>query len=146
MAVQEHYSTQDKVRSSHRKNSFWQIWFPLIISLMLAITAAVFIVMLTFQTARPDFSDHWMSVSLVYLIFPSLFIAFIFIVLLVALIFLVAIIHGKLPPVMDKIITFLNQANGYIKTGTDRIASPVVTAQGVVAGVQVFLKRISLKR
>jgi hypothetical protein len=146
MAAKEHHSTHDIVRSSHRRKSFWQIWVPLIISLLLAIAAAVFIVMLTFQPAQTDFSSHWMSVSVVYLIFPALFIALIFIALLSALIFLFAFIYRKLPGVMDKILTFLNQANDFIQTGSDKIASLVVAVQGVVAGFQTFLKRISLKR
>jgi uncharacterized BrkB/YihY/UPF0761 family membrane protein len=146
MAAKQHYSTHEIVRSSHRRKSFWQIWVPLVISLLLAVAAAVFIVMLTFQPLQTKFSNHWMSVSVVYLIFPALFIAFLFIVILAALVFLLALIYRKLPPVMDKILTFMHQANEFIDIGSDKTASPVIAVQAVLAGFQMLLKRISLKR
>src|SRR5512143_3088678 len=84
-----------KTHAEHRREVFWQITIPLVSGSLLILAAIVAIIFFATQPA-PEL-DRWASVSLMWLIFPSLFIVLIMLVVLISIVFAVTVVLQKTP-------------------------------------------------
>jgi len=123
-------------KKTHRKKTFWQVWFPFLISTILIITIAVFVVLLTFNSNFGDFHMKWSSISLVFLSIPVLITAFILLALLTGLIYLVWQLYIILPVYAQIVVEFLKKVSFYTRMVGDRITSPIISANSKLTGLR----------
>lgn len=83
-----HLDRNPKTHAIHRRETFWQITFPLGIGILLLLAAVAVIILSATQPVTDV--GRWADVSLVWLILPTLFFALIFLVLLIGFVYLIS--------------------------------------------------------
>lgn len=130
-----------KKKKNHKKESFWQIWIPLTISVLIVIAVAVFVVLSTTRDLSGNFNVKWSSISLVYLSLPALFGSLIFFILLCLIIYLIAKIYTLLPIYSQKALEFLNITAKNARLGSDKITKPLILLNSKVTGIAAIFDR-----
>jgi len=109
----------------HKKQSFWQIWFPLgltiIVFILISVSASIS------SAANYELSLHWANVSALLLITPVLFVSLIFLVILVGLIVGLGKLLSIIPYYFGRAIKFFNQASGVVLVGANKVVAPVLS-------------------
>ena len=117
----------------HRRETFWQITFPLIIGGLVILGLAVWAVV---TAAGGGNVNHAASASLIFMIIPTMFMALIVLVILAGLAYLVIEINRGLPPVMRKIQDFFVRVREGARTLSDKLVEPILRAQSGIAGIK----------
>jgi hypothetical protein len=115
----------------HRKEVFWQIIFPMMVGILLVLVV-VLIVLLSATHAATNLS-RWADVSLIWLILPSLLIAFIFLVILIAFTYLITIVLKITPPYARVIQLYFETGKYKIIFYSNKVTEPIVKARSVWA-------------
>lgn len=131
------------MRKNHKKQTFWQIWVPLIVGILIVLFLAVLTVILTSRDISGEFNTKWASISAIYISLPALFIAFIFLAILVGLIFLFSKIHRIVPEYMQKALDILLKIRDTIHMSSDTVAKPVITVKSKWRGFTTLFKKKS---
>jgi len=109
----------------HKKQSFWQIWFPLgltiIVFILISVSASIS------SAANYELSLHWANVSALLLITPVLFVSLIFLIILVGLIVGLGKLLSIIPYYFGRAIEFFNQASGVVLVGANKVVAPVLS-------------------
>ena len=110
------------VHAEHRRETFQQIILPFIIGvvLVLVVVAAIIIV----ATHSLENLDRWASVSIIWLIIPSLLIALILLVVVVGLLFGITRLLGILPGYSKIARSYFIQAETVVGRVTDQAVEP----------------------
>lgn len=103
-----------------KKRSLYQIWLPLIISILL-IGYAFFILMRSINGDATDLSQ-WSDISLVYLLLPILGISLFLLILSIVIISFI----GQLRPKTKQGLSSLHQITGQIKEKTQQSCIKIV--------------------
>ena len=115
----------EKPVKDHKKQTFWQIFAPLAITVILfiliSVTAAIS------SSTNYDLSLHWANVSAVFLLIPVLLASLIFLVVLGGLVFGLAKLLSIIPPYFGQAILFFNQASEAVLNGADKIIAPILS-------------------
>lgn len=127
-----------KTHAQHRREVFWQIILPLIAGVLLLLAALAVIILSATQPVTE--LRRWADVSLVWIILPSLFFAFIPLVILVGLVYGVSKILQAVPVYTHKIQRFLERVSGNITRLADLMAEPVLRIHTFRAAVQRLSK------
>ena len=130
-----------QTKTTHRKDTFWQIWLPLIVSVLLILALAVVIVVSTVRDTSGDFNTKWSSISLVYLSLPTLLLALIVLILLAGLIYLLVRLYQWIPGFSLRVTDFMNQVSYYARLVCDKSVSPIVFVRSKYAGLNAILKK-----
>ena len=117
--------------SRHRKEVFWQITIPLMIGILLVLVA-VTVVLLSATHAATNLS-RWADVSLIWLILPSLLIAFIFLVILIGFTYLISIVLKMTPPYAHLLQQYFETGKSKIIFYSNKITEPIVKTRSVWA-------------
>jgi uncharacterized membrane protein len=115
----------------HRKEVFWQITIPLMIGILLVLVA-VTVVLLSATHAATNLS-RWADVSLIWLILPSLLIAFIFFIILIAFTYLITIVLKMTPPYARIIQLYFETGKSKVVFYSNKVTEPIVKARSVWA-------------
>jgi ABC-type sugar transport system permease subunit len=91
----EEITRNPQTAAQHRRESFWQIIFPLLIAVLVIIALLVGVIFSATQPASEV--GRWADVSLIWLIAPALVFVFLFLVILAGLVYAVSLLLGKLP-------------------------------------------------
>jgi len=126
---------------SHRRKTFWQVWVPFVFALILILTTAVFVVLLTFNPDMDAFHTKWSSISMVFLSLPMLLVALLVLIILAGLIYLVWSFHKIVPEYSSKTLDFLIQIRDYARMGSDKILKPFIAANTAVAAIKSIYKK-----
>jgi len=130
-------------KQKHRKATFWQIWFPLVISCILFITAAVFVVLLTARDTTGQFNTKWASISITYLSLPTLLVAFLVLILLIGMIYLIARMYQILPDFFLKAREIFELISQYTSSVSDQITKPIIMINSKASGLAALFKKKS---
>lgn len=130
------YPTQNEAFAHHRNQTWWAIVFPVLI-------AALFIVGIAILTtlASSDTLIRFSDISLIFLILPVAAVTLVVLVLFVGLIYLLGRLTGALPNYAAVAQHALHQATSFLKSMSDKAASPVITVESVMAGLQSLFNR-----
>ena len=124
----------------HVRQVFWQIWFPLILALLVILTAAVLVVITsssgTVRTARLA------SISIIWMIAPLIVAGMIFVIFTAGMIFLTARLT-RVVPVYTRLIQLWVQIFGVrVEDLLNKLADPLIKTQMRAAGWRAFWKHI----
>lgn len=138
--------TQPQQRSlknnpSSRKRSFWQIWFPLVFSILVVLAIAVLIVIFSVQDIQANFNVKWANISMVYLIIPTMFTAFIFLAAIVALIYGISKVLNLLPIYSKQVKIFIFRASSTIHKGANKSVQPFLAIHSWIASLRTIFEK-----
>lgn len=127
----------------HRRETFWQISFPLILGALVMLGLAVWAVL----TATGSGSvNQAAAASLIFLLIPAMFAALFFLAILGALAYLVILINDKLPPYMRQAQDFFTRLQDLIRLAADKLVEPVLRAQSGLAALKTMRQETAFKK
>ena len=122
---------------AHKRATFWQIIFPMIIVLLLFVAVSV-----TVATRSNEVASQWADVSTVWLLIPVLIFAIIILVILGGLIYGLAKLIDITPTGTQKLYGFIRLIGKKIESFADSAAKPVFIMEGFSASLRrVFRKK-----
>lgn len=123
-----------KTHAEHRREVFWQITFPLLIGILLILAAVGVIVYLTVQPVTDV--GRWADVSLIWLILPSLFLAFLMLAILIGFIVLVSYLLRLIPPYALIVQLYVEQFKGKLSQIFNLSVEPIFKIQTLWAAMR----------
>jgi hypothetical protein len=123
-----------KTHAEHRREVFWQITFPLLIGILLLLAAVGVIVYLTVQPVTDV--GRWADVSLIWLILPSLFLAFLMLAILIGFIVLVSYLLRLIPPYALIVQLYIEQFKGKLSQIFNLSVEPIFKIQTLWAAMR----------
>lgn len=129
--------TQDQVAAKHARQSFWQVFFPIVIASLLVIGLLIFIVI---NSRNGGVSlEQLGGVATIMLILPALGGLLLVLVFFGALIYLTAMLTGAIPNLAEKVILAFDRAKIEIQKVADYAADPIIKIGEISAKAnQVF--------
>ena len=121
----------------HRRQSFWQIIFPLIFGGILILGLGVWAILITVQGGDVSQSA---DASLIFLVMPMMVIALIPLLIFAGITYGLVFVRKNLPSVMVRIHQVIEQVHDGIKMGADKAVEPILRINSMVASLQA-LKR-----
>lgn len=132
-------SSRVKPGSRHRRQVFWQITFPMILS---ALAGIILVILVSLSTVNgSSVSSQWASISTIWLILPLLFVGIFAFLLLAVLIFLIIRLRRILPTYTHLVHTYIQIVNIRIGIILDQAARPQINSLSRWAGWRTFWKR-----
>ena len=122
----------------HRKQTFWQIWVPLILSILVVLFLCVLASVAAGSPAVTEFSQ----LSTVYLVTPVLIIGFVVLVMVSAVVYGLARLLDILPVYTRMTQDFFRQVAAFVRIWSDKIVRPVLATRTWWAGFEAALKHI----
>jgi hypothetical protein len=132
------FQRNPKTHAEHRREVFWQIILPLLIGILLVLAAVAAIIVSTVQPVTDV--GRWADVSLIWLILPSLFLAFILLVILIGLIVLISYLLRLIPRYALMAQLFMEQAKGKIAHLFNLSVEPVLRVKTIWAAVHYAIR------
>ncbi len=130
------YPTQNEAFARHRKQTWWAVVFPVLIAALIILGIAILTTM-----AASDTLIRFSDISLILLILPTATVTLVVLVLFIGLIYLLMRLTGALPHYAAVAQHALHQATSFLKSLSDKAASPVITVESVMAGLQSLFNR-----
>jgi hypothetical protein len=127
-------------RRKHHQQSFWQIWVPLGLGILIMLAFLGLAILSAVQGSSE--LNRWTNVSLMFLILPAVLAGLIFLTLFVGCIYLLGRLLKFLPP-----YTQLGQAYAFtisklVRVWADRFLSPFIAFRSYWAGLRVLWRRL----
>jgi lysylphosphatidylglycerol synthetase-like protein (DUF2156 family) len=126
----------------HRKQTFWQIWLPLMLSIAAILFLAGLAVVATMNNNQT--ATEWAHLSAIYMIIPVLIISFIILVVLCAIAYGLARLLDILPVYTRITQSIFRKMSLSIHKWSDKASQPVLTFKSWWAGIESALKHIGL--
>jgi hypothetical protein len=123
----------------HRRQVFWQIYFPLIIIVSLVLFAGIG-VLLASASGSGDIT-LWGDISLIWLISPMLVLILISFVALVGMVYLLWQILKVLPSYTRQLLEIFLLVQIRVRKASDAAASPFIHGHSFMASVRRGLRR-----
>jgi membrane protein implicated in regulation of membrane protease activity len=117
---------------NHRRQRFWQIFFPFLVVAVLLLAAGVF--------AALGGARVWADVSLIWLVVPLLIFALLFLALLVGMIYLVARLTRGVPPITAKAQFYGRRISGGVRGAADKAVQPILWLEQIGATFAVLFR------
>jgi hypothetical protein len=119
----------------HRRQRFWQIWVPLIIVFLVALTAAVVLVLT--QTGRNKGTNlsQYSDTALIWIFVPLLLIALLFAVVMFGLVALNGKILRGLPRLTHPAQRIFSQVSDKVGNLSRMMVRPIISIKSIRAGV-----------
>lgn len=127
----------------HRKQTFWQIWVPLCLSILVILFLAV-LAAVSAETSASSIVTNWSHLSLIYMITPALIPGFVVLAVLGLVIYGLARLLDILPVYSRMVQGFFRQMAVFIRMWSDKTAQPVLAIKSWWAGFEAALKHIGL--
>lgn len=119
--------------AKHKREVFWQIIIPMLIGVLLLLLVAFLII---FAGQSSSDLSRWADVSTIWLILPSLFLTFIFLIILSAFVYLITVVL-RLTPRYALIVQLYFEIGKYkVHYYSNRITEPIIKARGIWAVVR----------
>jgi sterol desaturase/sphingolipid hydroxylase (fatty acid hydroxylase superfamily) len=127
----------------HRKQTFWQIWVPLSLSILVILFLAVLAAVSAGTSASPTVTK-WSYLSTIYLVTPILIGGFVVLAILGAIVYGMAKLLEILPIYTRIVQGFFRKMGGVIRKWSDKTVQPVLAIKSWWAGFEAARKRIGL--
>jgi hypothetical protein len=122
----------------HRKQTFWQIWVPLGLSIL----AVLFLAVLAAVSAGTNAVTEFSQLSTVYLVTPVLIVGFVFLIILGAVVYGMAKLLDILPIYTRMVQGFFRQMAVFVRIWSDKTVQPVLAIRTWWAGFESARKHI----
>jgi len=129
----------------HRKQIFWQIYFPLAIVLMIIIAIIVLAVITAAQGDAEGVNSKWASLTLIVIILMSSVVALVVAAMLYGSVYLLAKGIRKTPEISLQAQYLSNLVRDKTREVMNVVAAPIVKIGGVTQAVNTFSDRITGK-
>ncbi len=116
---------------AHRRDFIWQIIVPIMLALILVIAASV-----VAATSPAAAASLWADISIIWLLIPALFFAFILFIILGGLIYAMAMLLKVTPIYIHKLYGLIRLLTQKIENAADAIAKPIFFAEGISASIK----------
>jgi hypothetical protein len=118
----------------HRKQVGYQIWLPLIIGILIALSLAALAIVGTVQGSSEV--NRLGNISAVFLLIPNLIANLITLTILIVSIFIVRMLYRKMRGWLARIMGILEIIRTYTRTIADKIVAPLISVKsaGAVPG------------
>jgi hypothetical protein len=123
-----------KTHAEHRREVFWQITLPMLLGILLILAVVGLIIFLTIQPVTDV--GRWADVSLIWLILPSLFLAFLLLIILIAFIVLVSYILRLIPPYALIVQLYIEQFKGKLAQIFNLSVEPILRMKTIWTAVR----------
>lgn len=137
MTVKKSVDSNAESLKQFRKESWWQIVFPVLLVSALAVAALVMIVVLGGAASASIVADY----VLVLLIILGLFAGLITFVIMALLAFLVSKAIGGIPPYTQAAQGYMQIAYKWVDKQTSRIADVVIVFRTSLFAIEMFLRQ-----
>ena len=121
----------------HRRQTWLQIYLPVLFSITISIVLAVFASITAF--GQSDISQRWAAISTIWLVIPILFFGLLLLLLLIMVIYLMARLLKIIPPYSAEAQYYVNLATQKVRHFSDLAVKPVLFLEGIVASILAFL-------
>jgi FtsH-binding integral membrane protein len=139
--LQPHYRQRNPyTHESHRRQAFWQIYFPLLVFLLLVLTGAVFVI-----AAPAGQASRYSATALIYMIMILMVFGLFFILFAGASIFTVRQGLKVLPYYMFRAQDFFHRVNRRIKLVSNKSVEPVLRIRSAAEGVRALGRAFRMK-
>jgi hypothetical protein len=125
--------------AAHRREVFWQITFPLILTLLILLGLAAFVVYASFQGAGSV--SRWADISLIWLLLPALVVTLVVLLIFSGLVYLVSKLLGVFPGYARLAQNFFYLVQVRTKSIADKIVEPILKLRSFKAGADVLRKK-----
>lgn len=126
-----------EAEQKHRREVLLQITLPMVIFVLLIVAVAVFA-----ATGAPGNVSRWASVSLIWLIIPMIFVAFLFLIILAGLAFGVTRLVAIIPEYAHQVQDAFTKVGELVKQGSDTAVEPFLRVQSFVASIQAAKRNL----
>ncbi len=127
----------------HKRQRFWQIFFPVGLGVAAILTLAVLIILTAVRGDRAGDISIWTDTSLILLILPVLLFAVGVAVFLFVLIYLVGRVMKVLPPYAAIVQYYSKLIANKTRGLLDKLVEPMIATQSVKARVRAFFSALS---
>jgi len=124
--------------SSHRKQSFWQIILPVVISAVVILVILALVIQTAVGTDAGGLVSQWADTSLIWLSLPVLLFALGMLLIMIVLIAFLAQLLKVVPGLAQLIQHYVNLIFGIIHTGADKLVAPIISLRSFQARVSAF--------
>ncbi len=115
---------------AHRREVLWQITIPLVVGLLLVITACVLPVAAVVQG---NGVRVWADISAIWLILPTMILSLIPLALLGGLVYGITLLLGKTPAFFFRVQGVFNQVRDTVRQYADKTVEPVLKIRSFFA-------------
>ncbi len=126
----------------HRRQMIWQVWVPLISSLVLVLALVVWSILGAVQGSSQI--ERYGSLSAAWIIAPILFVGFIFLAINFGCVYGMSKLLGRMPGWMLKAQLFTVKVSLLIRRAADASTLPVMEVNSFQARVQYLRKKMGL--
>jgi hypothetical protein len=143
MDNQPEFSTPEHLAiiREHRRQTFWQILFPIIVLIVLVFAAMLTLIATT--AGAGNFTDtRYANIATIWLIMLMTVFAIIFFVILSGVVFGLFMALGALPDLAAKGEYYAALMAIMVRQVTDKITSPIISVKGGFAGGREFFHRL----
>jgi len=124
----------------HRKELFWQIILPVVLTSLLLIALIVLISIATFRDSGDV--DRWAAISTIWIAAPIMIGLLILLALLGGLVYLMMKVLNITPTYTGIAQDYVYLAVGYIKRASEAIVQPVLQLNGILASLIAFFEKM----
>ena len=123
-------------QEAHRRQTFWQIYFPLILVAALVIIAIISAILLEDEGA-----SKWADISLIYMVSLTMVVFLITTIALVVLVIYLARIIKETPYFFFAIQRYTYLMEQRIKSATNSVEEPFLRINSFIAGAKVLRRK-----
>jgi hypothetical protein len=125
--------------AAHRREVFWQITFPLILTLLILLGLAAFVIYTGFQGAGSV--SRWADISLIWLLLPAVVVTLVVLLILIGLVYLISKLLGVFPGYARLVQNYFHLAQVRTRSIADKVVEPVLKLRSLKAGADVLRKK-----
>ncbi len=133
------FERNPKTHAAHKRDVFWQITLPLLAGILLILAAVGAIIFSTLQPVTDV--ERWADVSLMWLILPALFFAFLFLVVLAALVYGVSFLLHMIPRYALVVQLFFERVKDKAGQLLNASVEPVLRINSIWAAIRYASER-----
>jgi hypothetical protein len=123
-------------RQAHRREVFWQITVPFLVSIILVGLAAFGL-----YSGQVAEVERWAHISTILMLLPLFVFSFILLILIIGLIYLVTYLLGVLPPYARMSQDIIHQIGKQLESSADLVVEPLLKAESYLAMLKSLFKK-----
>jgi len=127
-----------ETHAQHRRQMFWQVFFPLGLGAILLVGICVLPVA---AVAQGGDVSKWADISLMWIILPVMFFSLIPLALLGGSVYGLVRLFEKMPGWMFRLQGIFEQVRGIVRQVADKVVEPVIQAQSLNARIQAVMPK-----
>ena len=127
----------------HKRQSLWQILFPLMIGVLLFLGAASLMVLTVAGASTGINTSQYAATSVIWIVIPLMLAALLFFGLVGGLVYLLARLLKVLPGYTTRVQLIFEMVSSRITNITNKAANPLVSIKSFGSAVSVIFKKMT---